>query len=120
MPRTTTERGYGADHRAERKRWAPIVERGEVDCHAVICLHASRRIQPGQPWHLGHTPDRSAWTGPEHERCNTTEGAKRGNAQRRAQAKRPDRPSLWWNPLGGPPGGGSEVWRPRPDDRPVV
>ena len=79
---STSERGYGHEHQAERARWKPRVERGDVDCHAVICLEPSRRIAPDARWHLGHTPDRSAWTGPEHERCNTSEGATRGNRQR--------------------------------------
>jgi hypothetical protein len=74
---TTTQRGYGAPHQAKRREWKPAVDRGDVDCHAVICLEEvdgyGRRIQPGTPWNLGHTPDRSRWTGPEHERCNKTE-----------------------------------------------
>lgn len=40
--------------------------------------------------HLGHTPDRTAWTGLEHAHCNLSEAATRGNqmrGQRRAAAK---------------------------------
>jgi hypothetical protein len=81
-PGSTTDRGYGHEHRRERARWKPAVERGDVDCHAIVCLEPDRRIRPDQRWHLGHTPDRSAWTGPEHERCNTSEGATRGNRER--------------------------------------
>lgn len=89
MPkRTTTERGYDHAHRKERARWQPVVDRGEATCHAVICLELSRWIEPGTPWDLGHTPDRSAWTGPEHARCNRSEGATRGNQQRRRQCRR--------------------------------
>ena len=76
-PGGTADRGYGKQHKAVREQWRPAVERGEVECHAIVCLEPSRWIQPGTTWHLGHTPDRSAWTGPEHERCNTTEGATR-------------------------------------------
>lgn len=34
---------------------------------------------------LGHTPDRTAYTGLEHEHCNKSEGATRGNRQRGMQ-----------------------------------
>jgi hypothetical protein len=80
---TTSERGYGPDHQRERERWRPYVERGETYCHAAVCLMASRWIAPGTRWHLGHNTDRTAWTGPEHERCNVTDGAIRGNHARR-------------------------------------
>jgi hypothetical protein len=84
--RSTVERDYGAAHQRERKRWAPAVERGDVDCHAVVCLEDDRHIEPGTAWDLGHTPDRTSWTGPEHARCNRSEGATRGNAQRSTHA----------------------------------
>lgn len=84
---STTARGYDAAHRAERERWRPAVERGEVDCHAAICLEPERRIAADATWHLGHTPDRTSWTGPEHERCNTSEGATRGNRERTHQTR---------------------------------
>lgn len=80
---STSARGYDAAHKHERAKWKPVVERGDAQCHAVNCLETSRHIPPDATWHLGHTPDRTAWTGPEHERCNTSEGATRGNAQRR-------------------------------------
>jgi len=94
MPRNGSreERGYGRQHRLLRAWWTPHVDAGEVECHAVICLWEldgySRWIEPGTPWHLGHTPDRSDWTGPEHERCNTSEGARRGNRARRTRKPR--------------------------------
>ena len=78
---STTERGYGAEHRAERERWRPTVEAGQAMCHATRCLieedAGTRSIQPTAKWDLGHTPDRSAWTGPEHERCNRADGGRR-------------------------------------------
>lgn len=79
---STAAKGYGAAHEAQRRAWKPRVARGEVDCHAVVCLELDRRIAPGSEWHLGHNPERTRWTGPEHPLCNTTEGAVRGNAQR--------------------------------------
>lgn len=79
MPRhgTTTARGYGTEHQAERERWRPTVEAGQATCHAKRCLERSRTIQPGTPWDLGHNAERTAWTGPEHARCNRADGARR-------------------------------------------
>lgn len=71
--RSTTERGYGAAHQREREKWKPLVDRGEVECHARVCFMPDRWIQPGTPWDLGHTPDRTGWTGPEHRYCNRKE-----------------------------------------------
>lgn len=76
----TAARGYGSDHQAERDRWEPKVRAGLVDCHAQICIETTRAIAPGAEWDLGHTPDRTAWTGPEHPRCNRSEGGRRGAA----------------------------------------
>jgi hypothetical protein len=84
----TSERGYGAKHQQLREQWAPKVTAGLVDCHATVCLEPSRPIAPGSDWDLGHTPDRTRWTGPEHMRCNRAEGGRRGaevtNGQRAA------------------------------------
>ena len=84
MPNAGTRqaRGYGRDHTLQRKAWEPRVARGEGTCHAERCLEPTRYIAPGSEWHMGHTPDRTRWTGPEHPRCNTTEGAIRGAAAR--------------------------------------
>lgn len=71
--RTTTARGYGYRHQQERKRWEPIVQAGGVECHAEVCFMPSRAIDPGEEWDLGHTLDRTDWTGPEHRYCNRKE-----------------------------------------------
>jgi hypothetical protein len=84
---STAQRGYGGDHQRLRAQWKPTVDAGQAYCHAVICLKPARHITPGTPWHLGHTPDRTAWTGPEHEQCNESEAARRGNRQRGRQAR---------------------------------
>ena len=63
-------RGYDRAHELERKRWAPAVALGKVECKAPTCVMRSRRILPGQAWDLGHTEDRSTWRGPEHMQCN--------------------------------------------------
>lgn len=85
MPRkgNTTERGYGHAHQRERERWRPKVEAGLVDC-----ARCKRPILAGQPWQLGHTDDRTGWSGPEHPKCNLSAGGRNGalvtNGQRAA------------------------------------
>jgi hypothetical protein len=81
----TADRGYGGPHQKLRAQWKPLVDAGRVSCHAAICLKPSRQIIPGTPWDLGHTPDRSAWTGPEHQECNRADG---NRSQRRRQRQR--------------------------------
>ncbi|GAB7039715.1 MULTISPECIES: hypothetical protein [Catenuloplanes] len=81
MPRrTTTERGYGHAHQRERERWRPRVEAGLVDCHAGRCIEPERAIAADAAWDLGHNDDRTAWTGPEHLRCNRSAGGRNGAA----------------------------------------
>ena len=80
--RSTAERGYTGDHERLRQQWAPIVAAGGAQCRAARCVYGNRWIPPGTPWDLGHFPDRSGWTGPEHARCNRAEGAARGNRHR--------------------------------------
>lgn len=89
MPRkgTTTERGYGSDHQRERDRWVQYQQDGGDDrhgslrCRAEVCVMPTEWIYPGQRWDLGHDGDRE-WRGPEHERCNRSEGTARGNRMR--------------------------------------
>ena len=62
----TVARGYGARHKALRKRWAAEVARGEV-----CCARCGGVIWRDEPWDLGHYDhDRTRYTGPEHRRCN--------------------------------------------------
>lgn len=84
--RTTTARGYDAKHKAERKRLAPAVARGDYSC-----ARCGEPIEPGQPWDLGHTDDRTGWTGPEHEHCNRSDGAQKRNQKRPASVYVPSR-----------------------------
>ncbi len=77
--RSTTERGYGTEHQAVRKVWVEwMAEHGGVDCHAKVCFAETRYIDPDEPWDLGHTEDRTDWTGPEHRYCNRKEPQLRG------------------------------------------
>ena len=66
MRLNTTARGYGTDHQRDRRRWAPLVAGGGVDC-----WHCQEPIDPGEPWDLGHDDrNRSLPPRPEHRRCN--------------------------------------------------
>jgi hypothetical protein len=78
---TRQARGYTAQHDTLRARWKPKVETGQVDCHAITCLLPTRRIHLGMAWDLGHTADRTAWTGPEHSVCNRSAGGKASHAR---------------------------------------
>lgn len=61
------ERGYGARHQAERRRWAPKVAAG-----GVACARCGGLIEPGMPWDLGHVDGsgKTEYAGPEHRACN--------------------------------------------------
>ena len=82
-----TKPKYNGQHQRERARWTPLVNAGRVMCHAVRCLEPHRLIIPGTLWDLGHNPAGTAWTGPEHARCNRSEGATRGNKERNSRPR---------------------------------
>lgn len=64
---TPADRGYDADHRAERAALADQLAR---DGH-LTCWRCQQPIHPGDEWHLGHNDDRTTTLGPEHARtCN--------------------------------------------------
>ncbi|WP_134740008.1 hypothetical protein [Nocardioides sp. 503] len=77
---------YRWAHQQERKRWVPVVAAGEAYCAEPVCKMRSRLIPPAwantQLWHLCHDPTGTVVIGPGHRRCNTSEGASRGNRQR--------------------------------------
>jgi hypothetical protein len=63
---STASRGYGATHKRYRRAWAVAVEAGRVNC-----TRCGLRIEPGQPWDLGHSDEnRRRYSGPEHAHCN--------------------------------------------------
>jgi hypothetical protein len=76
---STTQRGYGARHQAERRAWEPLVQTG-----TVLCVRCGFPILPGSRWHLDHEDDGLHYLGPSHARCNLQAAAKRGNEIRRA------------------------------------
>lgn len=80
---------YRYAHQQERKRWAPVVAAGEAYCAEVRCLMKSRWIAPGSRWHLAHDSTGTVYVGVSHARCNTSEGASRGNRMRGRKARKP-------------------------------
>jgi hypothetical protein len=71
--KTTAARGYGAKHKALRRRWAAQVAEGEV-----CCARCGGVIWVDEPWDLGHDDhDRTRYMGPEHRRCNRATAAHR-------------------------------------------
>jgi hypothetical protein len=59
---------YGKMPRKVRKRWAPKVRAGIVDC-----ARCGKPILPGEKWDLDHDdddPSRRRYLGPSHRSCN--------------------------------------------------
>jgi hypothetical protein len=79
---SATERGYGVAHQKARSAWKVRVEAGVVDC----CL-CGYWIEPGTPWDLDHTPDRTGYRGAAHSSCNRRDGARRSAFARPALTK---------------------------------
>lgn len=74
---TTKERGYGAEHQRERKKWRAIVDAGRAYC----CL-CGAWLEPGSAFDLDHTPDRTGYRGAACPSCNRSDGAKRSRRSR--------------------------------------
>lgn len=87
MPRpgSTTARGYGPEHRRLRQALLPYA-------YGEPCPKCGETMLPGQALDLGHTDDRTAYTGIEHARCNRQAGAHKGHAGRRAAKPQVSRP----------------------------
>lgn len=77
---STTKRGYGTAHQRERKKWEPVVAAGGVMCARQGPKCVGKPIKPGQAWDLGHSDDRSTYTGPECVPCNRGAGGANGAA----------------------------------------
>ena len=76
---STAERGYGTDHQAERRRRLATWKPGDLCARCGLPMYG-----PASRIDLGHTADRTAYTGLEHRSCNRAEGARRGNRMRGA------------------------------------
>lgn len=92
MPRytgTTTARGYGAAHQKLREqllaRWRPgqpCARCGQPMLYRWLITPNGRRVSAID---LGHTDDRSGYTGLEHRDCNRRAGQARSAAIQRAR-----------------------------------
>lgn len=60
------DRGYGPEHQHIRDALLDRQAKGET----LMCARCGKPITWDEPWHLGHTEDRTTWTGPEHALCN--------------------------------------------------
>lgn len=69
---TSTERGYGADHQAEKRRGEALIEAGAL----VLCCRCPEPILPGQRFSPDHTDDRAGYRGFSHEQCNLSAAGK--------------------------------------------
>ena len=66
---SSTERGYGAAHRARRRREAERIKAGGVHCWR--CGKPIPADAKSDDWDLGHDDnDRTQYMGPEHRACN--------------------------------------------------
>jgi len=76
-PGGTADRGYHNQHKRTRATWAPIVNALEVVCWRCGLLIVPDPDLIGDGWDLGHNDPRTAYTGPEHSRCNRAAGGRR-------------------------------------------
>lgn len=91
--RSTNERGYDSRHQAERAKWQRRLNEGaaiQCVCDRESCTkhegQCSTVITSSSTWDLGHTDDRSGWTGPECVPCNRSAGGRNGNRVARENA----------------------------------
>jgi hypothetical protein len=80
--RTTPQRGYGYAHQQARLKFLAQLEDGD------LCHHCNQPMTRDQALDLDHTTDRSTYRGLAHASCNRTDGARRGNQQRRTPSSR--------------------------------
>ena len=86
---STTERGYGYAHKVLRAKWQQRINNG-----GVTCARCGKPITRGMAWDLGHTDDRTGYTGPECVRCNRAAGARKRNRLARMR-RQPAKQRAW-------------------------
>ena len=88
---STTERGYGGEHKKLRAKLAKVVEAGDG-----FCVRCGRWVAPGELWHLGHDDfDRSRYRGIECTKCNVG-AANKLRAKKSPRRDLPRRTSREW------------------------
>ena len=85
---STAQRGYGAAHRAMRRRLLARWRPGDPCARCGWPMYG-----PASMIDLGHTDDRAGWTGLEHARCNR--GAPRRGKRFPWEAERRRMPRRW-------------------------
>lgn len=70
-----------------RRALEPVVLAG-----LAVCAKCGEPIGAGAEWHLGHSDDRTHWTGPEHPVCNLRAAAAKTNGRRRVHVEPPPPP----------------------------
>ena len=79
---------YGYAHQKVRVQLGKIIAAGDGWCAQPECVMPTRWIPPGAPWDVAHDDTGTITIGPAHRRCNTRDGAIRGNRMRRRHAWR--------------------------------
>lgn len=74
---TRQQRGYDANHDAERRRWSRLIRRQPQPC-ARGC---GRLIHDGDTWDLDHADDRQSYLGPSCPACNRAAGGRAAHLQ---------------------------------------
>jgi putative intracellular protease/amidase len=83
---SSTKRGYGKEHRAERLR-----VKARIDAEGGgVCVYCHGPIAPGEKFHLAHSRDRKAdgaakWLGEAHPLCNQRAATALRESRRRAR-----------------------------------
>jgi len=74
---SSNQRGYGASHQALRRAFIPEHQAG-----TLTCWRCTQPITADEPFDLGHDDiDRAMYRGPEHVRCNRSEGGRQAHAR---------------------------------------
>jgi hypothetical protein len=84
-----------AEHRHLRAQYVRQIRAGyELRCTAKVCLLGTPITNPNgnapDGLHLGHEDNGIDYAGPQHNVCNKTDGARRGNARSRGDVRRWD------------------------------
>lgn len=71
----TTEKGYGAAHQAERRKW-----QAKINLGSVPCSRCQEPVTASDPWELDHDDTKQGYLGPAHTTCNRAAGGRKSRA----------------------------------------